>query len=184
MSDNFKKILVAIAGALTSLVVAVVLSFVAGLRHALNRLVLPQEPKVDTLFIRDTIMSNDPVYITKTKIDSIPYPVPVRDTLWKTDTVWLQKEQVIWQDSLSRVYASGVSVEIDSVLHYMPTRIITKERNVYVKVKPKWSIGVQAGYGGAVYDGKVILSPYLGIGVTYNLISWQYGKHRKCKGIH
>lgn len=151
---------------------ALILSFVAGQRDALNRLVLPQEPKVDTLFIRDTIMSNDPVYITKTKIDSIPYPVPVRDTLWKTDTVWLQKEQVMWQDSLSRVYASGVSVEIDSVLHFVSTNIITKERDVMIKVKPKWSIGVHAGYGAFAKNGQISAAPYVGVGVSYNILSW------------
>lgn len=151
---------------------ALILSFVAGQRDALNQLILPQEPKVDTLFIRDTIMSNDPVYITKTKIDSIPYPVPVRDTLWKTDTVWLQKEQVMWQDSLSRVYASGVYVEIDSVLHFVSTNIITKERDVMIKVKPKWSIGVHAGYGAFAKNGQIATSPYIGVGVSYNILSW------------
>ena len=167
MSD-IKKILIASA----VIIVTLALSFVAGQRDALNRLVLPQESKVDTLFIRDTIMSNDPVFVTKTKIDSIPYPVPVRDTLWKTDTVWLQKEQVMWQDSLSRVYASGVSVEIDSVLHFVSTKVITKERDVMVKVKPKWSIGVHAGYGAFANNGQIATSPYIGVGVSYNLFSW------------
>ena len=167
MSD-IKHIIIASA----VIFLALILSFVAGQRDALNRLVLPQEPKVDTLFIRDTIMSNDPVYITKTKIDSIPYPVPVRDTLWKTDTVWLQKEQVMWQDSLSRVYASGVSVEIDSVLHFVSTKIITKEKDVIVKVKPKWSIGVHAGYGAFAKNGQISAAPYVGVGVSYNILSW------------
>ena len=143
MSDNFKKILIASV----VIIAALALSFVAGQRHAQKRLILPQKERVDTLFIRDTIMSNDPVFITKTKIDSIPYPVLIRDTLWKTDTIWLQREQVMWQDSLSRIYASGVSVEIDSVQHFISTQVITKERDVIVKVKPKWSVGVQAGYG-------------------------------------
>ena len=165
---EFKHIL--FVGAVTFL--ALILSFVAGQRDALNRLVLPQEPKVDTLFIRDTIMSNDPIYITKTKIDSIPYPVPVIDTLWKTDTIWLQREQVMWQDSLSKVYASGVSVEIDSVLHCIPTHVVTKERDVIVKVKPKWSIGVHAGYGAFAKNGQIATSPYIGVGVSYNLLSW------------
>lgn len=168
MSDNFKKIL--IAGAV--IVAALALSFMAGQRHAQKRLILPQKERVDTLFIRDTIMSNDPDFITKTKIDSIPYPVPVRDTLWKTDTIWLQREQVMWQDSLSRIYASGVSVEIDSVLHFISTQVITKERDVIVKVKPKWSVGVQAGYGAFAKNGQITASPYIGVGVTYNLFSW------------
>lgn len=168
MSDNFKKIL--IAGAV--IVAALALSFMAGQRDALNRLVLPQKPKVDTLFIHDTIMSNDPVFVTKTEVDSIPYPVPVRDTLWKTDTIWLQREQVMWQDSLSRIYASGVSVEIDSVLHFISTQVITKERDVIVKVKPKWSVGVHAGYGAFANNGQISASPYIGVGLTYNLFSW------------
>lgn len=167
MSDNFKKILIASV----VIIAALALSFIAGQRDALNRLVLPQKPKVDTLFIRDTIMSNDPVFVTKIKVDSIPYPVPVRDTLWKTDTIWLQREQVIWQDSLSRVYASGVSVEIDSVLHYVPTQVITKERDVIVKVKPKWSFGIQVGYGAFAKNGQITASPYIGAGVSYNLFS-------------
>ena len=166
--SNIKKILIASA----AIIVALVLSFVAGQRDALNRLVLPQEPKVDTLFIRDTIMSNDPVFVTKTKIDSIPYPVPVRDTMWKTDTIWLPKEQVMWEDTLSRVYASGVSVQIDSVLHFRSKEIITKERDVIVKVKPKWSIGVHAGYGAFAKNGQIATSPYIGVGVSYNILSW------------
>lgn len=168
MSDNFKKIL--IAGAV--IVAALALSFMAGQKQAQKRLILPQKERVDTLFIRDTIMSNDPVFITKTKIDSIPYPVPVRDTLWKTDTIWLQREQVMWQDSLSRIYASGVSVEIDSVLHFISTQVITKERDVIVKVKPKWSVGVHAGYGAFANNGQISASPYIGVGLTYNLFSW------------
>lgn len=167
MSD-IKKILIASA----VIIVALALSFVAGQRDALNRLVLPQKPKVDTLFIRDTIMSNDPVFVTKIKVDSIPYPVPVRDTLWKTDTIWLQREQVIWQDSLSRVYASGVSVEIDSVLHYVPMKVVTETTEIIIKMKPKWSIGVHAGYGAFANNGQISASPYIGVGVSYNLFSW------------
>jgi outer membrane protein W len=78
----------------------------------------------------------------------------------------------MWQDSLSRVYASGVSVEIDSVLHFVSTQVITKERDVIVKVKPKWSIGVHAGYGAFANNGQIATSPYIGVGVSYNLFSW------------
>ena len=168
MLDNFKKIL--IAGAVV--VAALAVSFVAGQRYAQKWLILPQKERVDTLFIRDTILSEIPVSVTRTKTDSIPYPVPVTDTLWKTDTIWLQREQVMWQDSLSKVYASGVSVEIDSVLHFVPTQVITKERDVIVKVKPKWSIGVHAGYGAFAKNGQIATSPYIGVGVSYNILSW------------
>lgn len=168
MLGNFRKILIASV----VMVAALALSFVAGQRDAQKRLILPQKERVDTLFIRDTILSETPDSVTRTKIDSIPYPVPVTDTLWKTDTIWLEREQVMWQDSLSRVYASGVSVEIDSVLHYVPTHIVTKEIDVVVKEKPKWSIGVHAGYGAFAKNGQIATSPYVGVGVSYNLFSW------------
>lgn len=167
MSEFKQTLIICVA-----IIAAAIFMFMAGQRHAQKRLILPQNERVDTLFIRDTIMSNDPVFITKTKIDSIPYPVPVRDTLWKTDTIWLQREQVMWQDSLSRIYASGVSVEIDSVLHFISTQVITKERDVIVKVKPKWSVGVHAGYGAFANNGQISASPYIGVGISYNLFSW------------
>lgn len=168
MLENYKDMLLSVA----KVALIVVIAFSAGQRHAQKRLILPQKERVDTLFIRDTILSEIPVFVTRIKTDSIPYPVPVTDTLWKTDTIWLEREQVMWQDSLSKVYASGVSVEIDSVLHYVPTQVVTKERDVVVKVKPKWSIGVHAGYGAFAKNGQVYTSPYIGVGVSYNLLSW------------
>lgn len=171
MSDNFKKILVAIAGALTSLVVAVVLSFVAGQRAALNRLVLPQEPKVDTLFIYDTIVSEKPIYKEKKITERIL--VPVTDTIRVKDTLYLyaEREQIHWKDSLSDVYASGIDVNVDSVRHYVPMKVVTETTEIIIKIKPKWSIGAHVGYGIQLGES-VKMSPYIGVGVTYNIFSW------------
>lgn len=172
MSDNFRKILVAISGALTSLVVAVVLSFVAGQRHALNRLVLPQEERVDTLVVYETKLVEKPVFVEKKVIKKVP--VPVRDTIRVKDTlfVYAEREQFHWKDSLSDVYASGIGVSVDSVRHYIPMQVITKEKDVIVKMKPKWSIGVHAGYGAFAKNGQISAAPYVGVGVSYNIISW------------
>ncbi len=167
MSDNFKKIM--IAGVV--IVAALALSFAAGQRHALSRLFLPQEERVDTLFIFDTIVSEKPIYKEKRVTERVL--VPVHDTIRVTDTLYLyaEREQIHWKDSQSDVYASGIDVEVDSVLHYIPQMVITKEKDVIVKVKPKWSIGVHAGYGMAIGES-VRMQPYVGIGVSYNLVSW------------
>lgn len=168
--STIKKFLVASA----IVGVAIGLSFVAGQRHAQKWLVLPQVPKVDTLFIRDTIMSKDPVYITNTKIDSIPYPVPVIDTLWQHDTlyVYLEREQVVWQDTLARVYASGIMPQVDSVQHFVREVIVTIEKTRYVKKPHKWGIGIHTGYGAFAKNGQISAAPYFGFGVSYNLFSW------------
>lgn len=169
MLEINRKTIVMTAGVL-AFILCILVSFGCGKKYALNRLVLPQEPRVDTLLIRDTITSEKPIYLTRTRVDSIPYPVT--DTMWKTDTIWLEREQVVWQDSLSRVYASGVSVEIDSVSHFLTTTLVVEKRDVLVKVKPRWSIGVQAGYGAHFSNGQVLSAPYVGVGVQYNIFSW------------
>lgn len=170
MSDNFKKIL--IAGAV--IVAALALSFMAGQRHAQKRLILPQKERVDTLVIYETKLVEKPVFVEKKVVEKVPVPVPVSDTMMVHDTiyVYMDREQVHWKDSLSDVYASGIDVEVDSVLHYVPTQVITKERDVIVKVKPKWSVGVHAGYGAFANNGQISASPYIGVGVSYNLFSW------------
>ena len=131
----------------------------------------PQEPqsvKVDTLFIRDTIKVTEPVYVTRRMVDSVL--VPVTDTIRLRDTlyVFLEREQIRWEDSLSVVYASGVRPEIDSVIHYAERMVIVKEIPVVRVKKTRWGVGIQAGVG-ATKDG---LTPYVGVGVSYNLLSW------------
>lgn len=174
MSDNFKKILVAISGALTSLVVAVALSFVAGQRRALKRLISLQKEIEDTLVIYETRLVEKPVFVEKKVVEKVPVPVPVSDTMIVHDTiyVYMDREQIHWQDSLSDVYASGYDVQVDSVRHNIQTQVITKERDVIVKVKPKWSLGIHAGYGATFQNGQFAHMPYVGVGVSYNIISW------------
>lgn len=131
----------------------------------------PQEPqsvRVDTLFIRDTIKVTEPVYVTRRMVDSVL--VPVTDTIRLRDTlyVFLEREQIRWEDSLSVVYASGVRPEIDSVIHYAERMVIVKEIPVVRVKKTRWGVGIQAG-AGATKDG---LTPYVGVGVSYNILSW------------
>ena len=131
----------------------------------------PQEPqffRVDTLFIRDTIKVTKPVFVTCRVVDSVL--VPVTDTIRLRDTlyVFLEREQIRWEDSLSVVYASGVRPEIDSVIHYAERMVIVKEIPVVRVKKTRWGIGIQAG-AGATKDG---LTPYVGVGVSYNILSW------------
>ena len=122
--------------------------------------------KVDTLVIRDTIKVTEAISMTKRVVDSIPYPVT--DTLRLRDTlyVYLEREQIRWEDSLAVVYVSGVMPQVDSVIHHTENLIITKE--IPVIKKTRWGLGVQAGVGA----GKGGLTPYVGVGVSYNLLSW------------
>lgn len=148
--------------------VAVLIGFLVGRWCPRNAPGSIPEARVDTLYIRDTMTVTEAKYIYRRVVDSIPYPVTdtvtIRDTLW----VLLEREQVTWRDSLSTVYASGVMPKVDSVTHYLTERILIKEVPVVVERKSRWGIGFQAG-AGATKDG---VSPYVGVGVSYNFLSW------------
>ena len=152
--------------------VAVLIGFLIGQKHPQKLPVKPIKEKVDTLLIFDTITLTKPVFVEKIQLDSVY--MPVTDTLWKHDTlyVYLEREQLQWQDSLCRVYASGINPQVDSVTHFVQETIITREISVPVKVKSRWGLGIQVGYGAGVNGKQVYLTPYVGVGISYNILSW------------
>ena len=152
--------------------VAVLIGFLIGQKHPQKLPVEPIKEKVDTLLIFDTITLTKPVFVEKIQLDSVY--MPVTDTLWKHDTlyVYLEREQIQWQDSLCRVYASGINPQVDSVTHFLQETIITREISVPVKVKSRWGLGIQVGYGAGVNGKQVYLTPYVGVGISYNILSW------------
>ena len=152
--------------------VAVLIGFLIGQKHPQKLPVEPIKEKVDTLLIFDTITLTKPVFVEKIQLDSVY--MPVTDTLWKHDTlyVYLEREQIQWQDSLCRVYASGINPQVDSVTHFVQETIINKEISVPVKVKSRWGLGIQVGYGAGINGKQVYLTPYVGVGISYNILSW------------
>lgn len=161
MSDRLSYWLI-----ITCFVITAVGFFFFGRKSAIPGDFPPVEPKVDTLYLHDTITRYTPVKIRVRVVDTLRVLVPVRDT--DTVAVLLPREQLEWTDSLATIWASGVQPAIDSVRHYTTTTIITKEVPVPYKVQPRWAVGVTGGYG-ASKDG---LSPFVGVGVTFVLASW------------
>ena len=152
--------------------VAVLIGFLIGQKHPQKSPVEPIKEKVDTLLIFDTITLTKPVFVEKIQLDSVY--MPVTDTLWKHDTlyVYLEREQIQWQDSLCRVYASGINPQVDSVTHFVRETIVNREISVPVKVKSRWGLGIQVGYGAGINGKQVYLTPYVGVGISYNILSW------------
>lgn len=67
----------------------------------------------------------------------------------------VQKE---YGDSTYKAWVSGYEVALDSIRITSPTVVVTK------KVPKRWGIGVQAGYG--------LHGAYVGVGITYNILSF------------
>lgn len=142
-----------------------------GYKYGFNSAVRGEAESVDTTYVHDTIIQYEPILEERVVLKKVS--VPVTDTLRIHDTlyVYLEREQVVWQDSLSRVYASGILPQIDSVQHYITERIVTKEVTIHVKKPCRWGVGVHAGYGVQLGD-QVRTAPYIGVGVSYNILSW------------
>lgn len=161
-----------------AIVVAVVaamlsVSYLIGRRDGVNKAGRGFVERVDTLIVRDTITQYKAVIEERVKLEKYPVFVEKTDTLWKHDTlyVYLQREQVVWKDDYSKIYASGIMPKVDSVEHYVTREIITKEISVPKIKKTRWGIGVQVGYG-IQFGDQIHAAPYIGVGLSYDLLTW------------
>ena len=160
MSSSLKTALVLIAlGAVL---------FLLGRCSAKTPRLQAESVRVDTLYVRDTITREMPVYRTNIVRDTIT--LFVRDTI----PVYLPREVKIYEDSLYRAEVSGVFPSLDRIDIYQRKEIVTieVEKQVSVPVRQRWGIGIQAGYGAYLYEQTIRTAPYIGVGLTYNIISW------------
>lgn len=131
----------------------------------------------------EQLIPSVPVIITQWRTQRIESPrpiaerpvskmyVPVKDTMRIHDTLYLSlvRTQKEYRDSLYTAWVSGYQPELDSLHLYIPEKTVT----ITLREQPKhWHLGVTAGYGATLQDKTVRLSPYVGVGLTYSIISF------------
>lgn len=129
----------------------------------------PSEPlsqRTDTITLVDTIKVIEPKLDTILSVKRVPYPIEMFDTIH--DTIFLAREYRSYKDSTYRAVVSGVDPRLEEIEVYQRTNNITTTIEVEKKVKPKFSVGLQGGMGA----GTKGLTPYVGIGIQYNLFSF------------
>lgn len=104
----------------------------------------------------------------RTRVETVYLTEVRRDTIMVRDTVMVEVPiyTYIAQDSLYRVEVEGFNVYFKRIDVYPRTVYRTQEK--VVQTSDKWGLGVQVGYGAS----KQGLSPYIGIGVSYNIFTW------------
>lgn len=124
----------------------------------------------DTLVVRDTVRERYPVYVERTVTDTML--VAFTDTVRISDTVYvrLPREQKRYADTNYVAWVSGYLPSLDSIEVYPVTRYVTKTMTKMDDSRKRWGIGIQAGYGIGLNGGKVVGVPYIGIGISYDLI--------------
>ena len=83
-------------------------------------------------------------------------------------TVQIPITQKVYEDSTYTAYVSGYRASLDSLVFKMPREVITiKEKRKH----KRWGVGFQVGYG-LTLKGNPQFTPYIGVGVSYNLFSF------------
>lgn len=130
-------------------------------------------PKIDTTTYVDTIPYYKPIpkdsVIVRYRVVKLPVAKKY-STIENTGDSALAVipiTQKIYSDSLYQAWVSGYSQTLDSIKIYNKTTTITKTVETVKYKKKHWSAGFQVGYG---YNGS--FSPYIGVGVQYNIFSW------------
>lgn len=126
-----------------------------------------------SMFRYDTIKIYKPVprdsVVVKYVTERLPKVVKTQtDTITLTDTVEVAVPitQRIYEDTLYTAYVSGYKAHLDSMR--IRSKVTTLMRTVYVKKNTHWGVGVQVGYG----VGHGGATPYIGLGVSYNILKW------------
>lgn len=167
------------------IVVAILIGFLVGRRCPRNDPGEPQTPRVDTLIVRDTNSFTEPKKEPSPDvlIKEIPVPVYVADSsaidsllnecarlekVGDSLRLVLLRVQRHYSDSTFDAWVSGVDPRLDSIKTYQTNMVITKEIPVIQVKKTRWGLGISAGCG----VGKDGLTPYVGVGISYNILSW------------
>ena len=132
----------------------------------------PPEPSVvrDTLRLRDTVHVPQPVPVEHRVTDTLELEVVT--TVHDTVVAMLPREEIRYEDSTYCAIVSGIRPRLDFLAVYPERQTITITERVAVPTAQRWGVGLQAGYGGVLADGKLATGPYIGVGISWNLATW------------
>ncbi len=147
---------------LLCLIVLLVFDFCKSNQHVCER--NAPSAKIDTIVIHDTLHIAKPISVESAvvRIDTIR----VKDA---NDTIYISAPipitQMRYTDSTYTAWVSGYSPSLDSIYVYPKREIITTT----IRPKPRrWGVGVHGGVG-ITPKG---LQPYIGVGISYNILTF------------
>jgi hypothetical protein len=117
--------------------------------------------------IRDTVLVPKIKYIAR--IDTVLLRVP-GDTIQVEVEVPIERKTYQTEDYKAEI--EGFRPSLVSMELYRQTQAITQIRTVAVPDRKRWGVGIQAGYGVGLQGGQVKTFPYIGVGVSYDIIRW------------
>lgn len=156
-----------------ALLTAFALGWISSCHHARKAREGANPPLIDTVTVLkvDTVLIKEPQPYAVTVVDTLL--VAVTDTLRIHDTTFVQlpREQKLYRDSTYIAWVSGYRPALDSINVYQ--RDIYHTITVREKAPTKrWGLGIHAGYGVMPADNKIYAAPYVGVGLSYNILNF------------
>lgn len=149
----------------TLYIVGLVVAFFIGHYFATPEVVEVERVEYDTIVQREVVA--DTIERVKVVYRNLPSVEVVRkDTIIVRDTVRVAVpiSRYTFADSLYKCEVEGYDVSLRKMEVY-PRTIY---RTTVERVPSRWGVGVQVGYG----MSREGLSPYVGVGISYNLITF------------
>lgn len=128
------------------------------------------DTKIDTTIVVDTNIYINPIPVTVEVNINEMITVPSSDIMIIEDSlIVLPMQTKTYEGKDYRCQVSGYQPSLDWIEVYPETKYITKETTITQRPK-RWGLGIQAGYGVCISGGQIRPGPYIGIGVSYNLV--------------
>ncbi len=122
---------------------------------------------VQVVIKRDTLRLNSPILREIHKVTHDTIKIVMNDTIVRRDTIYLEREQRIYEDKEYKAFVSGFQPRLDSIYVYPKTIYETK-----VSTRKEWrrfTYGVQVGMGVVMpFNSSPSFGGYVGIGIGYN----------------
>lgn len=154
-------------------------SFLGGMKYGEYRADAQTEVMRDTVIKTITYYKDFPNPQETASIGFVPVPTYkfITDTIRAVETaylhdttvVYLPREQKYYEEAEGslRLWVSGYDPRLDR--YEFDSQVVTIKETV--KEKPsRWGISISGGYGAALNGKTVILSPYIGVGISYTFL--------------
>lgn len=124
-------------------------------------------PEVIRIVKRDTLRLNSPVLREIHKVTHDTIKIVMNDTIVRRDTIYLEREQRVYEDEEYKAFVSGFQPRLDSIYVYPKTIYETK-----VSTRKEWrrfTYGMQVGMGVVMpFNSSPSFGGYVGVGIGYN----------------
>ena len=151
---------------LTAFLFGALASYFAVKGHFQAKLATLTPEAIQVVVKRDTLRLN-PILREIHKVTHDTIKIVMNDTIVRRDTIYLEREQRVYEDKEYKAFVSGFQPRLDSIYVYPKTIYETK-----VSTRKEWrrfTYGMQVGVGVVMpFNSSPSFGGYVGIGIGYN----------------